>query len=306
VRRLEKALAHRVQTQVVAPLQRGVVFRRPRAHMLHIGKTGGTALKAVLESVAPGTGPFDLITHRHDWRLPDVPAGDKVFFVVRDPVQRFVSGFNSRLREGRPRYHTPWIASEQEAFERFGSADALGRALFGDDSEQRVAAHRAMISIWHVRDSYWDWFRSREYLESRVEDLLAIVWMPDLTASFSRLCAALGLPDSTRLPTDELRAHRSPADVDRTLSDEAIANLQRWYARDYAFLDFCAGLECFVGPSLSVPQVPPRTLRSGTPVTMPAPVLDAVPVITAPPAVTTAPIVPLAADEDAGPGPLVT
>lgn len=269
VRRVERAVAKRVERRLVVPLERGVVRRlergvvrpRPVAHMLHIGKTGGTAMKEVFKSLDPDASRCQIVTHRHMKRLAGIPRGEKVFFVVRDPVERFVSGFNSRLRQGRPRYFTAWTPAEETAFEWFPSADSLGCALSSEDVELRARAFTAMISIRHVRDSYWDWFRSREYLENRSKDLLLIQWCPDLTATFPILRERLGLPADVELPTDEIRAHRSPADVDRTLSDVAKANLEHWYGRDYAFIDLCARLDCFVGPSRQTVDVvsPPAT-----------------------------------------------
>lgn len=115
IRRVERALARRIEKRVIrplehrvlGPLERGVVRPKPRAHMLHIGKTGGTAMKAVFATVGD-KARYEIITHRHYTRIIKVPRGEKVFFVVRDPVDRFVSGFNSRLRRGEPRYFTEW------------------------------------------------------------------------------------------------------------------------------------------------------------------------------------------------------
>jgi hypothetical protein len=258
--RLSRSAVRRADAQLVEPARRRMRRRRvPRVHMLHIGKTGGTAMKEVFKGLDPDRrGRYEIVLHRHTTRLPGIPHGEKVFFVVRDPVDRFVSGFNSRLRRGRPRYDTPWTEAERVAFERFSTPDSLGRALSSPDVEERASAYTAMISIRHVRDSYWRWFASREYLDTRLEDLLLIQWFPDLTPTFARLRELLGLPDSVQLPTDDIRRHKTPETVDRHLSDEARRNLEAWYGRDYAFIDYCAGLDCFAGPSrVSVPVVPP-------------------------------------------------
>ena len=55
---------------------------KPRAHFVHIGKTGGSALKAAL---APLTteGSYEIVLHSHDCELRQIPSGDKVFFTVR-------------------------------------------------------------------------------------------------------------------------------------------------------------------------------------------------------------------------------
>jgi hypothetical protein len=233
--------------------------RKPKVHMIHIGKTGGTALKETLRPAAH-VGPNEICFHRHVTHLDGIPPGEKVFFVVRDPIERYVSGFNSRLRCGRPTHNSPWTNAERAAFEEFASPDSLGRALSSDDVEVRARAFTAMTAIRHVRDSYWDWFRNREYFESRADDLLMIVWCPDLTPAFPQLRDALGLPDTVELLTDELQAHRAPAKLERQLSDLAFENLERWHGREFAAVDLCASLPCFVGPSrLSVDVMPAAT-----------------------------------------------
>lgn len=223
------------------------------AHLLHIGKTGGTAMKEALRPVKTA-GRYELLLHGHGTRLNNIPDGEPVFFVIRDPVERYVSGFNSRLREGRPRYYLPWTPLEKVVYERYPSADSLGRALSAEDPLERGRAAAAMMSLQHVRDSYWDWFRNREYFERRLSDMLMILWVPDLTAAFPQLREALGVPDTVVLPSDDVRAHRTPTGVDRTLSDLARENLERWYARDYVFLELCAASGHFAGPSYSRPS----------------------------------------------------
>lgn len=215
---------------------------------MHVGKTGGTALK---EALAPHrrTGRYDLLLHDHPFSFGDAIRGDKVFCVLRDPVDRFVSAFNYRLREGRPHQFAAWTPDEAKAFEAFASADELGRALSSDDPLQIVRARSAMVSIRHVRDSYWRWFDSSEYLRGRVEDVLLVMWLPDLEIVLPRLRDVLGLPDSVRMPDRGAKANRSPERDVNALSPMAVANLRQWYGADYGLLEYCSTLPCFAGPS---------------------------------------------------------
>ena len=70
---------------------------------LHIGKTGGSAVQHALRSLARE----DIVLCGHDVSLNDVPRGAKAVASIRHPVDRFVSGFYSRLRQGLPRYNAP-------------------------------------------------------------------------------------------------------------------------------------------------------------------------------------------------------
>jgi sulfotransferase famil protein len=216
--------------------------RRPRLHLLHVGKTGGTAIKAAL---APHRrrASYELELHEHRTVLRDVPDGDSFSFSTRDPVDRFVSAFYSRQREGRPRYVMPWSDEEAVVFRRYGTANTLAEDLGAEDEVTRRTAEDAMRTIRHVRDPYWRWFEDAEYLRSRADRLLFVMHQERLDEDFARFVELIGLdPARVTLPSDERAAHRNPDDVDRELSDAARANLERWYASDYGFLSLCDAL----------------------------------------------------------------
>lgn len=213
------------------PALRGVV------HVLHIGKTGGTAVKFALTSA--GETNVDIRLHDHHVTLRDVPYGEQVVFFVRDPVSRFVSGFYSRQRQGRPRYHVPWSNDESDAFETFDTANALATALTDSNRTRRHRAESAMRSIMHVRDSYWKWFDSEAYFSSRLDDILCVGFQEHLERDFALLVRLLDLPPTAALPTDDVRAHRNPPTIDTRLTPEAVQNLARWYAPDLAFVEIC-------------------------------------------------------------------
>lgn len=213
---------------------RGKVF----VHHLHIGKTGGSALKAALRDHRV-TRRYALVLHSHRFTLRDVPPGEKALFVLRDPIARFVSGFYSRQRMGRPRYETPYKAGEAAAFAAFSSADALARALYADDADLAARAEDAMRSIGHLRHPFLHWFESEEYFLSRLEDVLFVGFQESLSHDFEQLKRRLGLPADLALPDDPVTAHRNPDDIDRHLDDQAVANLRKWYAADYSFYELC-------------------------------------------------------------------
>lgn len=210
----------------------------PNIHLLHIGKTGGSAVKhAVAEHLDGSFGR--LVLHPHKTRLRDIPAGEGVIFFVRDPLTRFVSGFNSRKRQGRPRYDAPWSESEAAAYGRFETADALGRALGSSDPATLQAAIAAMRGIGHVNSSYWDWFEDADYFSERLDDFAFIGAQETLSADFEAFKAKLGLPDDLVLPADDIISHRTPEGLATTLGPAATSNLRDWYARDYEFMLLC-------------------------------------------------------------------
>jgi hypothetical protein len=214
---------------------------RPPLNVLHIGKTGGTALKHVLAANVEASR-YQLLFRGHDVTLADVPAGEAYMFLIRDPLARFVSAFNGRLREDRPRYHYPWRDEERVAFAIFRTANQLAEALSADDAEARAQAEAAMHGIGHVNTPYAFWFPDVSAFRARLDDLFFIGLQDRLDADFGLLRRKLGLPEDVRLPQDETVAHRTPAGFESQLSERGRANLERWYAHDIAFVRLCREL----------------------------------------------------------------
>jgi hypothetical protein len=218
------------------PVREGV----PRAHFLHVGKTGGTAVKTALEPLVE-SGPFSLALHKHPFTLAKVPDGELFFFALRDPIERFVSGFYCRQRQGWPRYEQPWSPYEKLAFDRFTSANALALALSSDDEAERFAGERAMRSVQHL-GSVWRWFGNEDDFKAREPCLLKVLFADQLDQDFTDLIEKLGLEGfHPALPHDDVNSYRAPSDPD-PLDDEAVENLRRWYRRDYEFFDLCRHL----------------------------------------------------------------
>lgn len=223
-------LAHRVESAI-----RRRLTKKPRAHFLPIPKTGGSAIGEALRP-AELSGNYHLVFGPHRRGLCEVPEGEQFFFGVRDPLSRFVSGFHSRQRQGGPGHPRPWRPEEVPVYWRFSTPNDMAVALSSSDDDDRAAAEAAMQAIRHFR-SYWEWFGDEEHLTSRSGDLLMILFQERLDEDFEILAGKLGVTAS--LPTDDVRAHRTPVIADRRLTDVAVENLRRWYRRDYDFLDLC-------------------------------------------------------------------
>jgi hypothetical protein len=231
-RRMFRDLKTRVRKKIARIRGRQIV------HVLHVGKTGGTAVKEALRPHR-STGTFLLEFHLHGTTLSDIPRGEKVVFFVRDPISRFVSAFCSRLRRGRPKYFTKWTKREKAAFMEFETPNRLALAIESEFEDERKRARRAMRSIHHVRSSYWDWFKNERHFLSRLNDIIFIGSQETLADDFEKLKARLGLPDDVQLPDDDVKAHRNTTKIDTKLDERAKANLRKWYERDYQFMELC-------------------------------------------------------------------
>jgi len=223
--------------RVLLPLIAFATGRR-KVNFLHIGKTGGTALRVALGIRSDGlllTPDYIIKFHDHSVRLDDVARGEKIVFGIRDPVARFVSAFYSRLRRGRHGTNS-WKPAEREALERFRTPEALALGLSSLNADEKSSAEAAMCSILHVRHGLPYWLSNVAALQARSSDIAYVYHQQTLETDFENLKRLLHLPAELALPTDPVIAHRLPEAFDRKLSEDAAKNIAAWYAADYALI----------------------------------------------------------------------
>ncbi|MCB1311206.1 MAG: sulfotransferase family 2 domain-containing protein [Sedimentitalea sp.] len=211
--------------------------RRHKLHFLHIGKTAGSQIGHLCESVNAASKDWRFVKQHHRVRLADLPRGAAYVFGIRHPVSRFRSAFYSRKRKGQPRNYNEWSPEEARAFARFDHANDLAEALFEDSADGR-AALAAMLSIKHVSTRQTAWFEPHgTFLRSRPP--LAILRQEHLAADLAALAARIGL-DCPLTPTpDPVVAHHNDYRGAPELSARAVDNVERWYAADIAFVGAC-------------------------------------------------------------------
>jgi hypothetical protein len=242
-------------------------------HFMHIGKTGGTAIKHALRR--PGLAywhfedahkvpetPYGRIQlHHHRFRLRDVPADDYVFFCVRDPISRFLSAFYSRLRKGQPRYYVEWSPAERQAFEAFPTAQRLAVALLSDDEEERVLAQTSMGEIRHLA-SIERYLGSPRQLRKGLSRVVYIATQETLLRDWEQIKSLLELPAEAKLPSGPKRSHRRDPALEATLDDVALSALRAWYARDFRLVRYCNHVRTRRGWGAGpVPLAGPERLR---------------------------------------------
>ena len=206
-------------------------MNRPTAHFLHIGKTGGHAIKNALRPFSKA-GFYEIeITVGHRL-LKRYPVGEPFFFVVRDPITRFTSAFYECLKNGVSKRHKVEI----DVFARFANPNELTEALYAQDE----LAQDAFIEIGHLKPMV-HYFEDLETLKKRSEDILLVCHQETLSADFEVLRKKLGLPKNCQLPLNPKTANKTPKDKHRNLSSRSIEVLTDQYQLDYELVKYCEG-----------------------------------------------------------------
>ena len=215
--------------------------RRPKLAFLHVGKTGGSAIRAAIDQSKALTGKRLVKVFNHRRKLAeflDGHAGMAIGFVVREPVSRYVSAFNSRLRGGREGTHE-WRPEEREVFSRFPAANDLAEGLSSADEATQTAALEAMRVLNHMKRNLTFHFESVDLLERMKKRIVFIGHLPTLTEDFEMFRAIAGLAPQASLPSSETKAHRAPASQSTKLSPLGEENVRRHFQTDYPIYEWC-------------------------------------------------------------------
>ena len=205
--------------------------------LLHPGKTGGTYLKSVIRHNKPRWGrPIKLLSHRETVAstLETFGPGRKLAFSFRNPLERFVSAFHSRLRQGRPTYNRKWSPAEATSFLFFETANDLAEALSSRNERTLSAAYFAFNSILHIKTNYSHHFESLNRLEQEEPNIVACLDLENFETGLTGFLDKIGVTDVS-LP-DTPRRHANPDDA-APLSDRAVKNLKTYWATEFEFYD---------------------------------------------------------------------
>ncbi|MBL0371215.1 sulfotransferase family 2 domain-containing protein [Rhizobium sp. KVB221] len=208
---------------------------------LHIRKTAGSAFREVLQQHNRLSSENRIRYLSHAQTLQKIAEADttaNLIFIVRDPVSRFVSGFNSRLRKGK-RGDKSWRMREERAFSHFSTPNQLAEALSSWNPWRRMMAKEAMKGIPHLKKHLTDYVGPIPLLEREKHRIFFIASQTHLNDDFEVLRKILGIDEAIALPTDPQVAHRAPDTVERTLSAKGEANIRHHYRKDFEVYEWC-------------------------------------------------------------------
>lgn len=209
----------------------------PRLGFLHIPKTGGSGVNEYGRELVARGYRFPCI-FGHGWKVEEILAHFpemRLCFILRDPLSKMISGFNSRLRQGRPTYNSLWSPAEAAAFSILPSPRHLLDAILSDDEFQQSALAYAKRHIRHLRWNYAFYFKDVEAVNTRRDHFEVIGEISKLSDFIERLTALSGAPVSLAAELYEKRheAVGKPDDVLTGYSDSEISRIRQFLRKDF-------------------------------------------------------------------------
>ena len=210
---------------------------------LHIPKTGGTSVVDFIHNINDITESRPLLFF-HSWDIdlifqyfPNI----SLTFLIRDPLERIISGFQSRLRQGRPRYNQPWRAYEATAFSFFQNPESFIDALLRTDDFSLGTTEYALNNILAVSWNYKHYFQSIEKINSYASRFILIGKTTSLPSYISGLCKIAirfesGIDQLDKVISLYTAKHQSPVPTSRILSnysEDEIKTLKNRIASEY-------------------------------------------------------------------------
>lgn len=210
---------------------------------LHIGKTGGTYIKSILKKQAGQDNR--LFVGEHIDTLSSTKstygADRKLAFTFRNPKLRFVSGFNSRLRQGRPTYNVNWSEGEAIAFSYFATPNHLAEALYAKDERQKSAARYAISQVLHLKTGYTHYLTSPDLMDQEMAagNILLCCETSKIDNNIGKIFRALGLED---VEIRDGNRNTAPDSASQIMSPLAVENIEEYWKDEFEIYQHC--LKC--------------------------------------------------------------
>lgn len=223
--------------------------REKGSFVLHVPKTGGTALKDALrpltrermDALGIRSAPHVLGHRRSFSAFRDANLEGGTFsFVFRDPIGRYVSAFYEMMRQGRPYKRQGaklWSRGEFVAFLWFKEPNDLFEALGSTDDRMVSAAVTAFHEILALQ---WDhvWMLGTvEEFTPKLRNVRHFCPIEDLVTDLPRFLELRSDADMTAIRALMMAARPAP-EAPAPLSDVAIANLRAFRPEEFRLYDF--------------------------------------------------------------------
>jgi hypothetical protein len=199
---------------------------------LHFGKTGGTFFTTSLSHYRHNLAHV----HHEDISLKRVCGQKCVVFFVRDPIDRWISGYYSRYRHGCPSHCSNWTQCEEEYFTKFPTVNSLAEALTETHTSTEKlllkSAHNMVNCVGHL------WRNFAFYLKGLKTEFNKIGYVgltDNMTEDFQYFIKKFNFTQISKHTFEKI--HPNLSNKTNVLSEKGRQNLINLLVKDYYYMD---------------------------------------------------------------------
>jgi hypothetical protein len=206
---------------------------------LHLGKTGGTAFVTYASHYIPS---IEKVDHK-EVKLKSVCGHHCAVLFVRDPIDRWISGYYSRYRRGCPMHCSNWTKCETKYFQQFPNVSALAEALYDSSNDTSSGTPTSENEFYHanrmvnycVRHLQLDFSFYLRDLETEYTKIGYVGLTDNLEAEFQHFVSKFNFTQILKHSFESI--HANPSNKTNVLSEKGRINLIKSLAKDYYYMD---------------------------------------------------------------------
>lgn len=205
---------------------------------LHIPKTGGTSINFLGHKIV-SMGYSYPVSIGHSWKMREIRSvypDMKIAVILRDPLERMISGFNSRLRQGRPTYNNVWTPAEAVAMAMHPSSRHFLDNMLSDDEYSTSAVAYAFKYVTHLRWNYCYYFENADFAKECMSSIEVVGHMSHFNDFACEMVKLSNAP--VHLVNDHLESKHRSSEITSSVLDHytpgEISRLKEKLAAEYA------------------------------------------------------------------------
>ena len=202
-------------------------------YFLHIGKTGGTLLKSIFANQENNQNNFRIIGLKEIMKLYHLNPKQKYIFSIRNPIDRYMSGFMSRKNKS-DLYSKEYYSIESFGFFLYQNLNTLAEELYSKNLIKFLKARIAIRCIPIINENIFSWF---SVIDLKKRPPLFIFETSNIEQDWKNFCSIFNFNKNDIIKYSHMR--NKTIGKKTKLSNLALNNIKKYYKKDFEIYEYC-------------------------------------------------------------------